>query len=148
MKGFYEQTRLSAEKIAHLGFIQDVISRMAANSFMLKGWSITLAAALFTLTTKDSNTQYILAAFFPALLFAALDTYFFWQEKLFRRLYDAVANDEISSDNFTLKTTCINSDRPSLFSAIFSLSIIAFHGALITGIVLSVYLLAIKKIIL
>ncbi len=31
------------EKIAHLGFIQDVINRMGSNSFMIKGWCVALA---------------------------------------------------------------------------------------------------------
>jgi hypothetical protein len=36
-------------KEKHLELIQAVISRMAGNSFLLKGWSVTLAAALLAL---------------------------------------------------------------------------------------------------
>jgi hypothetical protein len=33
------------DKIKHLEMIQAVISRLANNSFLLKGWSITLVSA-------------------------------------------------------------------------------------------------------
>jgi len=33
-------------KLKHLEMIQDVIKRMASNSFLLKGWSLTLVVAL------------------------------------------------------------------------------------------------------
>ncbi len=39
---------LSNEK--HLEFLQAVITRMAGNSFLIKGWSVTLVAALLALT--------------------------------------------------------------------------------------------------
>ena len=34
-------------KMKHLEMIQGVISRMANNSFMLKGWAVTLVAGIF-----------------------------------------------------------------------------------------------------
>ncbi len=42
-------------KIKHLEFIQIVISRMNSNSFLIKGWTITLMSALFALAAKDTN---------------------------------------------------------------------------------------------
>ena len=39
--------------------------------------------------------------------FLLLDTYFFYQEKLFRKLYEEVADGNISSEKFTLKTEVI-----------------------------------------
>lgn len=35
-------------KICHLEMIQNVITRMNSNSFLLKGWSITIFVGLFT----------------------------------------------------------------------------------------------------
>jgi len=37
---------------------------MANNSFLLKGWSVTLVAALFALAAKDSDKKYIVVAYF------------------------------------------------------------------------------------
>ena len=39
--------KCSETKIRYLELIQNVITRMANNSFMLKGWAITLVAAIF-----------------------------------------------------------------------------------------------------
>ena len=39
----------------HLELIQGVITRLAQNSFLLKGWSVTLVAAILTLASKNPN---------------------------------------------------------------------------------------------
>src|SRR5947209_16014228 len=56
-------------KLQHLAFIQSVIDRMSKNSFLLKGWGVTLVSALFALAAKDANKQYILLAYFPIITF-------------------------------------------------------------------------------
>lgn len=40
------------DKQRHLEFLQLAINRMASNSFILKGWNITLIVGLFALTLK------------------------------------------------------------------------------------------------
>lgn len=92
-------------KIAHLGFIQGIITRMGGNSFLLKGWSVTLVAALFALAAKDTNKHYLVLAYFPVLMFWGLDAFFLRTEKLYRKLYDQVARNEIASEHFTLTIT-------------------------------------------
>ena len=37
------------KKLKHLEFIQNAINRMASNSFIIKGWCITLIVGLFAL---------------------------------------------------------------------------------------------------
>ena len=39
------------KKLKHLEFIQNVILRMNNNSFLIKGWAITLISALFALAS-------------------------------------------------------------------------------------------------
>ena len=60
----------------HLEFIQIIITRMAVNSFLLKGWTITLIAGAFALSTKDSDHRYIVIAYFPIVIFWILDAYY------------------------------------------------------------------------
>ena len=82
-------------KIAYLQMIQAVIARMAGNSFLIKGWSVTLVAALFALAAANTNALFVYLAYFPSFMFWALDAYFLRQERLFRKLYDDVrASDE------------------------------------------------------
>src|SRR2546428_5572109 len=78
------------QKVKHLEMIQAVVSRLAGNSFSIKGWSITLVSALFALAAKDANARYAALALLPALCFWGLDAYYLRQERLFRKLYDAV----------------------------------------------------------
>jgi len=76
------------KKHAHLVIIQGVINRLSQNSFLLKGWSVVLIAALFALAAKDSNAMFVYLAYFPLFAFWFLDGYFLWQERLYRNLYD------------------------------------------------------------
>lgn len=127
--------KIMETKIAHLSFIQGVINRMGNNSFLLKGWCVTLVAAIFALASKDSNEQFVLVAYFPAFMFWFLDAFFLHQEKLYRELYKKVANNQISSDNFTLETSDLKNEVPCLLSVMFSKTLFPFYGILISAIV-------------
>jgi len=81
---------LQQDRSKHLELLQAVISRMASNSFALKGWSVTVTAALLGLAAKDANPGFAIIAFYPALAFWGLDAYYLRQERRFRALYDAV----------------------------------------------------------
>lgn len=76
--------------VKHLEFIQNAITRMANNSFWLKGWAVTLVAATFALNITTPSSLLILIALVPTVAFWGLDAYFLRQERLFRRLYDDV----------------------------------------------------------
>jgi len=76
--------------VKHLELIQAVINRMAANSFLLKGWTITLVAALFALASKDAEVRFAWIALLPTFAFWLLDAYFQLQERCFRALYNHV----------------------------------------------------------
>lgn len=78
-------------KLKHLEFIEAVISRMATNSFLFKGWAITLAAGLSAFGTANSRPALLLIALASILLFWGLDGYYLWLERGFVRLYSTVA---------------------------------------------------------
>lgn len=93
------------KKQKHLELVQGVINRMASNSFMLKGWAVTLVAGIFALADQDTDKLYFLVAYIPVLAFWGLDAYYLFQERLYRSLYDkvrATAEDDI---DFSLKAT-------------------------------------------
>lgn len=128
-------------KIAHLGFIQGVITRMGSNSFLLKGWSITLVAAIFALSAKDADQKFVLLAYFPVIVFWMLDAFFLHQEKLFRKLYEKVAADAISSDVFTLDTSIVKNEVPSPVCLFFSKTLLPFHGSIVGIVVFAMFVL-------
>ena len=49
-------------RVAHLQMIQAVITRMAGNSFLIKGWSVMLVAALFALASANTNELFVYRA--------------------------------------------------------------------------------------
>ena len=72
----------------NLEFIQGIISRLAGNSFQMKGWNVALAAAAIGLASaKDSKPTLAALATVPALAFWFLDGYYLALEKLYRDLY-------------------------------------------------------------
>lgn len=128
-------------KIAHLGFIQLIINRMGVNSFLLKGWSITLVAAIFALSAKDANQRFILLAYCPVIVFWILDSFFLHQEKLFRKLYEEVAVGHISSDQFTLDTSCVTPKIDSQCRVFLSKTLLIFYGSIISVILIAMFVL-------
>ena len=108
---------------------------MGQNSFLLKGWSVTVVAALFALASKGSNDLFVLVAYFPAFMFWFLDGFFLHQEKLYRKLYEEIAVGRISNDEFTLNTTPVKNDVDSLPAVLFSKTLLPFYGVMIGVIV-------------
>lgn len=82
------------QRVKHLEMLQVVITRLGQNSFAVRGWSVTLVSVLFALiAAKDSPPAATLVALVPSIVFWGLDAYYLRQERLFRRLYAAVAQD-------------------------------------------------------
>ena len=82
--------------IKHLEMTQGVVNRLAHNSFLIKGWSMTILAAaiLFIARSNDYSECLILAFIIPVVSFWVLDGYFLWQERLFRGIYNDVRQQE------------------------------------------------------
>ncbi|QGP52510.1 hypothetical protein PsalN5692_04019 (plasmid) [Piscirickettsia salmonis] len=108
-------------KLKHLEMIQGIINRMADNSFLLKGWSVTLISALFALTASSSNHILLYLAYFPCLMFWILDGYFLWQERMYRKLYREVSRLANESIDFSMNATKYKKDVRSLFCVCFAL---------------------------
>ncbi|TON28601.1 hypothetical protein CGH59_25025, partial [Vibrio parahaemolyticus] len=106
-------------------------NRMGQNSFLLKGWGVTIVAALFALAAQGANKQFVLVAYFPAFMFWLLDAFFLHQERLFRKLYEKVASGDISSDDFTLNTELVRSQVDSYPAIVFSKTLLPFYGCII-----------------
>ena len=67
--------------------IQDVINRMAQNSFLIKAWTVTLIAAILVLTFSIVNSLIFGALLAIAIIFWVLDSYYLKLERVYRRLY-------------------------------------------------------------
>ena len=123
--------------VKHLELIQNVITRMANNSFLLKGWTVTIVAALLALAAQNSNLKFVILAFFPVMAFWILDAFYLWQERLFRALYNDIrkkAKEEQSKDPFSLDTTPYKSSVQSWARTAISKTIVIFYGSIIVTI--------------
>lgn len=77
--------------IKRLEWLQAIITRMAANSFLIKGWATTVCAALLALAAKDSDRRFALLALYPAVVFWCLDANYLRLERVFRKKYEDLA---------------------------------------------------------
>lgn len=74
----------------HLEFILATITRMNTNSFLLKGWALTLVSATLALAARALDSRYAIAACVAVPVFWGLDAFYLHQERKYRALYDAV----------------------------------------------------------
>mgnify|MGYP001607958659 FL=1 len=129
----YEQD----DKKKHLEFLQLAINRMASNSFILKGWNITLIVGLFALTLKDLSSPYFYLAIFPAFAFWGLDAYYLRQERLFRELYNSIRKTKRKDiDPYSFNTKAVEDHVKNWFCTLFSPTVILLHGSVILFIVI------------
>jgi hypothetical protein len=70
-----------------LSMIQSIISRLAGNSFLLRGWTVTLVAGLTAFARADANRSFAFIAVFVVALLGFLDAYYLALERSYRELY-------------------------------------------------------------
>ena len=75
---------------------------MNSNSFMIKGWCVTLVAALFALAAKDSEVKFAIIAYFTIAVFWILDGFFLATEKAFRKMYNQVRVKDENEIDFNM----------------------------------------------
>lgn len=128
---------MADNKLKHLEFIQNTITRMSTNSFIIKGWLITLISALFVLSAKDSNYSYIWVTFFAIPTFWYLNGYFLCQERKYRCLYDIVRLKKEKNIDFSMDASQFNNGRNTVWSSMCSNSIYPLYlVALISTIII------------
>ena len=132
---------MTENKLKHLEFIQGVVNRLSTNSFLLKGWSVGLVSALFILSSGETRPAFLFLTYIPAIIFWGLDGYCLWQERLYRSLYKHVRLLPDNEVDFCMSTAKIMEGKhPTWAAAVFSKTLIAFHGALISAIIVVMYL--------
>ena len=116
--------------LTEITIIQDIIKRMAFNSFMIKGWALTLVIVVLVL--KGTGYQ-LWIAFIPLLVFWFLDTYFLWQERMYRELYKWVIENRLKTDEylFDMNASRFRKKVKSKFRIMFSITLFWFYGSIV-----------------
>ena len=131
--------------IKEIDIIQDIIKRMAFNSFIIKGWATTLVVV--TLLLKGTEYQ-VWIAFIPLLVFWFLDAYFLWQERLYKKLYEWIINNRLKTDEylFDMNAYRFKDEVQSKFRIMFSTTLGWFYGSIaILIIIYSIILSLLQK---
>lgn len=82
-----------------IDLIQSCINRMAQNSFIIKGWALTIVTVVLALMEKNIDPIYLcLVMFIPLLSFWYLDAFFLQTEKKYRKMYDWVLGARQKND--------------------------------------------------
>ena len=125
-------------KLKHLEFIQGIINRMAANSFSLKTWAVTIVSAIIVLATKDGYPRAIPVAWVPIVLFWFLDAYFLRMERIYRGIYAVVADKTEAEIDFELSPAGYDVKVKSYAATMLSITLGTFYGGLFVA-VLALY---------
>jgi hypothetical protein len=85
-----EQPLFDDDDRKHLDIVQGIIGRLAGNQFLIKGWTLTVGAAIFGYSALHRQPLVAMLGVAAASGFWALDAYFLRQERLFRHLWVAI----------------------------------------------------------
>ncbi len=121
---------MTDEKLKHLEFIQNVITRMNTNSFQIKGWAITIVSALLAIYASSKNNYFIVVGVFPVVIFWLLDAYYLSQERKFRGLYNDVAGISKNPKEiklFEMRPDLYTGGKFSFWSSFFSVTILKMY---------------------
>lgn len=135
-----DKANLKEYMLKEIDIVQEIIKRMAFNSFIIKGWAITLVAVALLL--KGTKHQ-VLIAFIPLIVFWFLDAYFLWQERMYRKLYDWVISNRLKTDEylFDMNAYRFKDIVQSKFRIMFSITLGWFYGSII--VLIAIYAIAI-----
>lgn len=131
---------MNEKKIKHLEFLQNVITRMNSNSFLIKGWTVTIVSALFALASKDANINYVLVSYIAIPIFWILDGFYISQERQYRDFYTEVATKAENEIDFNMDASKFDKGDRTWLSGILSKTLVPFYG-LSVGITLTIMFL-------
>lgn len=118
------------EKIVkHLEMAQGVVNRLAGNSFSIKSWSMAIigAALIFIARADATNPNVLFALLLPVIGFWYLDSYYLWQERLFRAVYDDIRTQ--SDTDFSMNPTKhLGKPNYSRSAVFFSQTLVVFYA--------------------
>ncbi len=97
--------------LKEIDLIQSCINRMAQNSFMVKGWTISLVAVILALLPEKVNIIFLcILVIIITTCFWCLDAFFLKMERLYRWKYNWVIKNRMESNLFFYDLNPVNKD--------------------------------------
>jgi hypothetical protein len=130
-------------KRQHLEFVQNVITRMASNSFQIKGFTMVMATLLAGLWGESKNILFLYLVIPATIMCAFVDAYYLQLERKYRKLYsNSVDRLEVKSTLKEVYNMDVCSISCSYWECLFSKSMVMPYLIillLIVGVVLVHY---------
>lgn len=124
--------------VKHLEFLQAVITRLNNTAFLIKGWAMTLTAGVIGLAAGQGDLRICGAGLVPVSSFWLLDSYFLRQERMYRRLYDAVRRLDGSVERFSMDATPYKTQVPFAGAAMSPLLLLFYATSMVTLLALTI----------
>lgn len=122
------------ELYKEIDLIQGCINRMAKNSFMVKGWALTIFAGVFAVSKTEIINNLLLlicSVLVPYLAFWSLDTFFLYTERRYRKMYAWVLQERKKGNTefqYDLDPERFNKEGGSMVQSFFSKTLLLFYG--------------------
>lgn len=123
----------SEQLYKEIDLIQDCIKRMAKNSFMIKGWTLTVFAGIIAIATENLlNNVWLLicCVLVPILSFWFLDAFYLQIEKKYRKMYEWVLEERKLGNmehQFDLNPAKFDKSVKSIVCTFFSITLVVFY---------------------
>lgn len=124
-----ERESLSMSDVEHLKMIQGVIGRLAGNSFLIKGWSVTVAAGLSAFARTETDRSLAWIGVGAVAVFALLDAYYLAVERAYRQLY--VDAQDAPADFYAMKAGKVGPGQ--VLGALRGMSVLPLHASVMAG---------------
>ncbi len=115
-----------------IDLIQACITRMANNSFLLKGWAISIIAVVLALADKAANPALLsVVLLIPLLSFWYLDAFFLRTERMYRKMYEWVLEKRKNDDStflYDLNPNRFKDEVDSIREVMMSITLKCFYG--------------------
>lgn len=124
-----------------IDLLQGCINRMAQNSFMIKGWCLSLVVAVLAFIDKNINPILLcLILILPIIGFWYLDSFFLRTEKLYRKKYEWVIKNRNKSDEdlYDLNPRTFDKKVESQWKIMFSKTLFTFYGIPLVIVVIAI----------
>ena len=122
------------KRMRHLDYIQGIISRLNSNSFMIKGWAITIVSAVLALMATTNNKSLIAITALPIFVFWVLDSFYLQIERKYTALYQKVIEPDSTIPTLSLNIgmqQIANVPGTKFFDSFFSRTMNGFYISLL-----------------
>lgn len=129
-------TEEQKNRILHkeIDLVEDAISRMAKNAFLIKGWCLSVLAFVFALAGKFSVGKLSFLLLVPVISFWWLDSYYLRLERLFRKRYEDVIRkrtlEQVWTDLYSMNLKPYLQNVQGEIRIMFSSSEFPFYGVI------------------